>query len=208
MSTKNTHNTLQSQMIEECATSQCVSTYCKTGVSMIYKDGKIIHTNDTYKGTPFFRKEFYYSTPPTVKELRTANAETIIVNILINNPHLNIVTYYDINKNYLDMEKLDTDTNLDPIKVIETMKNVKDFLQCLGIMYIDWKNDNIGISKDGTYKLFDFDASGLVDLNTNEWIVKPVEYWSYNKAINSGCKTHCQIDNFSFDYNIVGIKKL
>jgi hypothetical protein len=43
------------------------------------------------------------------------------------------------------------------------MSNVKDFLQGLGIMYVDWKLDNIGKSLiDGKYKLFDFDASGLV----------------------------------------------
>jgi hypothetical protein len=35
------------------------------------------------------------------------------------------------------------------------MKNVKDFLQSLGIMYIDWKIDNIGVSNVGAYKLFD-----------------------------------------------------
>jgi len=59
---------------------------------------------------------------------------------------------------------------------------------------------------DGTYKLFDFDASGLIDINTNRWIVKPPEYWSYNKSIENGCKTPQQIDNFSFDYNLLGIR--
>jgi serine/threonine protein kinase len=36
----------------------------------------------------------------------------------------------------------------------------KNHLQTLGIMYIDWKPDNIGIDPDGKYKLFDFDLSG------------------------------------------------
>ena len=87
------------------------------------------------------------------------------------------------------------------------MKKVKDYLQSLGIMYIDWKIDQIGISKDGKYKLFDFDVSGLIDLKTNEWIVEPLHFWSYNKAIDNGCTTPQEIDNFSFDYGILGIKK-
>jgi len=43
-------------------------------------------------------------------------------------------------------------------------------------------------------------------LNTNKWIVKPLEYWNYKKAIQNGFKTPQQIDNFSFEYGIVGIK--
>ena len=40
------------------------------------------------------------------------------------------------------------------------MKKVKDFfLQNLGIIYIDWEQDNIGKGEDGNYKLFDFDGS-------------------------------------------------
>jgi serine/threonine protein kinase len=104
------------------------------------------------------------------------------------------------------MEELDITTKLNKGKVVEIMRKVKDFLQSLGIMYIDWKPDNIGISNDGTYKLFDFDVSGLIDLKTSKWIVKPLEYWNYKKAIENGFKTPQQIDDFSFDYGIVGIK--
>ena len=53
------------------------------------------------------------------------------------------------------------------------MKEVKKFLQDIGFIYVDWKFDNIGKSKDGNYKLFDFDASGIINLDTNEWIVTP-----------------------------------
>jgi len=60
-------------------------------------------------------------------------------------------------------------------KQIEAMKKVKDYLQGLGIIYLDWKFDNIGKSpeKDGDYKLFDFDHSGWIDTDTNEWLIKP-----------------------------------
>jgi serine/threonine protein kinase len=97
-------------------------------------------------------------------------------------------------------------SKLDKLKLIETMKKVKDFLQSLGIMYIDWKPDNIGISKDGTYKLFDFDVSGVIDLKTNKWIIEPLHYWNYNKSIENGCKTPQQIDDYSFNYGILDIK--
>jgi serine/threonine protein kinase len=88
--------------------------------------------------------------------------------------------------------------------LVETMKKVKDFLQKLGIMYIDWKIDNIGISDDGKYKLFDFDASGIVDLNTNKWILEPANFWSYKEAKKNGRVTPQEIDDWSFNYNILG----
>jgi serine/threonine protein kinase len=181
------------------------------GGSIIFKDGKMKKTDETYKGNPFFRKVFYYDKTnldieKKVRLARTAKAEIAIVNVLMNHPHPNIATYYKVNKEYVEMEELDIQAEKDKTILIESMKKVKDFLQSIGIMYIDWKPDNIGISKDGTYKLFDFDASGLVDLNTNKWIVKPVDYWSYNKAIENGCETPQQIDDFAFNYEIIGIK--
>jgi serine/threonine protein kinase len=116
------------------------------------------------------------------------------------NPNPNIVTYYDVNDKYVDMEELDITSKLDKNKVIETMEKVKDFLHSIGIMYIDWKPDNIGIGKDGEYKLYDFDASGVVDLiNPNVWNVEPLEYYSYRKAIENGITHPKEIDNYSFD---------
>jgi hypothetical protein len=181
------------------------------GGSKIYEDGRIIKTNETFKGKPFFRKIFYYGSKDTNSEkyimfTKAANAEITISKILIQNPFPNIVTFYNINKDFVEMEELDITTNLNREKLIESMKKVKDFLQSLGIMYVDWKEDNIGISEDGTYKLFDFDASGIVDLKTNNWILEPLHFWSYNKAIENGCTTPKQIDDFSFNYNIIRIK--
>ena len=148
---------------------------------------------------------FYYSNPPTENQKKVVNAENQIVKILMEHPNPNIVTYFDINKRYVDMEELQTINveDLNKSVLIETMKKVKDFLQKLGIMYIDWKIDNIGISNDGKYKLFDFDASGIVDLKTNKWIIEPAEFWSYKEAKKNGCKTPQEIDNWSFDFNIL-----
>lgn len=183
----------------------------KKGGSIIFKDGKMNKTNETYEGKSFFRKVFYLDSTSSdiekkIRLARAAKAEIAIVKILMNHPNPNIATYYKVNNEFVEMEELDIQTVKDKSKVIESMTKVKDFLQSLGIMYIDWKSDNIGISKDGTYKLFDFDVSGLIDLNTKEWIVKPLEFWSYKKAIENGCETPKDIDDFAFNYEILGLK--
>jgi serine/threonine protein kinase len=186
----------------------------KIGGSTIY-DGAAVRiidqvkkTNDTYDGKPFFRKLY----PRKRKGNDTRHIEKQIVEILMNNPHPNIVTFYDVNDRYLDMEELDSphsnpefyDNFKDETLIIRNaMIVVKDFLQKLGIMYIDWKYDNIAKGKDGNYKLFDFDGSGIVDLHTNRWKVKPPNYWSFNRAKEKHCKTPKEIDDWSFRYNIL-----
>jgi hypothetical protein len=192
-------------LLKEGAISECIPPLKLAGGSIIFKDGTKNKTDETFNGKPFFRKVFYYSEPPRENQIIAAENEYKIAKILIENPFPNIVTFLNINKDYVEMEELDISNKLNKKELIDTMRKTKDFLQSLGIMYIDWKPDNIGISKDGTYKLFDFDVSGLIDLKTNEWIVKPLEYWNYNKAIDNGFKTPKQIDDFSFEYGIVGI---
>lgn len=173
------------------------------GGTTIYDGTKLIHSDLTYNGKPFFRKMFYYSNPPTEIQKQIVFTENEIVKILIQNPHPNIVTYFDINNKYVDMEELNTkDINPEEVKI--PMENVKNFLQSLGIMYIDWKIDNIGKDKNGIYKLFDFDASGLIDLHTNKWKITPPNYWSFRKAKENNCNTPQEIDNWSFEYNILG----
>ena len=78
------------------------------------------------------------------------------------------------------------------------MIDVKKHLQEFGIMYIDWKPDNIGIG-DGHLKLFDFDVSGLVDpKNPGKWILSPPEWAAYKDALKVGKKTPIEIDDYSF----------
>ena len=148
------------------------------GGSTIYKMeiDKFIKTNKTYHGLPFFKKIFPITTTRSIEELNHKKlAETTIAKNIMTNPykHPNIVDIFVVNEKYILMEKLkplDTeDLSINMNKVIESMKKAKDFLQSLGIMYIDWKLDNIGKNKDNIYKLFDFDGSGLIDLNTNKW---------------------------------------
>ena len=165
------------------------------GGSKIYDDGNITDTKETYNGESFFRKMFYYSDPPTEKQKYLVHVEKSIVSILMKNPHPNIVKFFKITNSFVDMEELNTkDVNID--EAIKVMKGVKDFLQSLGIAYIDWKLDNIGKDKDGIYKLFDFDVSGI--FHKNDWLVKPVEFFNYKRATKNGYTTPEEIDNFSF----------
>ena len=81
-------------------------------------------------------------------------------------------------------------------------------------MYMDWKFDNIGKSKsNGMYKLFDFDSSGLINHETNEWFIKPLHIKGYNlpainaykRRIGTGDKpmTPKEMDDWSFEANIL-----
>ena len=174
----------------------------KKGGSVIYNDGTLTYTDKTYDGIPFLRKMFYYSTPPTKKQKQIVFAEKNIVQLLMLNPFPNIVNYFFVNNKYVDMEELDVE-NIQKKDIIEPMMQVKSHLQHLGIMYIDWKIDNIGMDKNGTCKLFDFDSSGFIDIHTQEWIIEPIHSFSYKKAIENGCTTPIEIDNWSFHFNII-----
>ena len=167
-------------------------------------------SDETYNGHLFFRK---LGGPYISKaHIYSNNVERTIIKILMDHPHPNIVNYYKLSDDYITMEQVNSEksnplykpmTNEEIIEIQQVMVKVKDFLQSLGIMYIDWKYDNLGKSADGTYKLFDFDASGLIDLASKEWILKPQHYWSYNEAIKNGALTPKEIDDWSFNYNMI-----
>jgi len=169
------------------------------------------YVDDTYDGKPFFRKN---CGKPNMFLAYSIKMEFTIVKILMEHPHPNIVYYYDINSKYIDKEQVETH-NSNPLyinvmtrkelnEIIEVMSKVKDFLQALGIIYIDWKFDNMGKCVYGKYKLFDFDASGLIDLKTQQWKLQanPIT-WSYRHAIKNGAQTPKEMDDWSFNYNIV-----
>lgn len=147
--------------------------------------GEITELDETHDGVPFFRKVFWYPEKPLDKSKidmsQAAYHEQEIIKILMNHPHTNIVSYYEVNETYVDIEMLDTE-NIELKKAKREMKKAKDFLQGLGIMYMDWKPDNIGKDIHGNYKLFDFDGSGLIDVDTGKWKIKPVEFFAYRAA--------------------------
>ena len=145
-------------------------------------------------------KDFFRKMAPTRAILK---GEKEICELLMKHPHKNIVKIYAVTNDYIDMELLNTDLmNVSMSKLQQDMMEVKTYLQGLGIMYIDWKLDNIGISEDGELKLFDFDVSGLIDTETKEWIIKPPEFWAYNNAVEHGMKTPVEIDNYAFKEGI------
>jgi serine/threonine protein kinase len=164
-----------------------------------FEHGMITEFDETYDGVPFFRKVFWYPEKPKIKDeidiSQLAYNEQAIIKILMKNPHPNIVSFYHINKKYLDMELLDTE-NIDIEKAKIQMKKAKKFLHGLGIIYMDWKPDNIGKDKYGNYKLFDFDASGLI--NTKGWKIKPVELFAF-RAAKIHSKHPIEMDDWVFN---------
>ena len=160
-------------------------------MSIIYTlAGEMIESDELYEGQPFFRK------------MTTCSREINICKILQKYNHKNIVKIYQIAEDYIDMELLDVYIQ-NTLEIKDIMKCCKDDLQQLGIIYIDWKIDNIGLDADNTYKLFDFDGSGIIDILSKEWIQKPnSSFYSFRKAIETGLKNPIEIDEFSFNMNM------
>jgi serine/threonine protein kinase len=154
----------------------------------------IIDPTIVHEGKDFFRK------------MTNHKGEIELCKLIMKYPHKNIINIYNTFTKYIDMELLNTDINNTDIgNITQIMTEVKTHLQNVGIMYIDWKLDNIGISEDGQFKLFDFDVSGLIDIETKKWIIKPPHYWSYNKAIENNMETPVDIDNYAFDTAFLSI---
>jgi serine/threonine protein kinase len=183
---------------KQCETTHCIKEQNKLkqymkksknigGGNVFTLDGKLIKNDELFEGKKFFQK------------MTKHENEKQICKLLMQNPHKNIVTIYEVGDDYIKMELLNTALEGIQESVIkEKMRNVKNHLQSLGIMYIDWKSDNIGISEDGELKLFDFDASGIIE--PMKWETQPqVDYYSYRNAIKKGMKTPIGIDNYVFE---------
>lgn len=151
---------------------------------------------------PFFRKMFNKENTTVFDKERQYSSliEREIYKILKAHPQPNVVTVYNITDDYVDIELVDTCIK-NVKKAIESADNAKTQLQRCNIMYIDWKLDNMGVAKDGTYKIFDFDVSGIVKKRTpSEWKMKPLEYYTYKKIVaNDKDLTPIEIDNKAFE---------
>lgn len=163
--------------------------------SYIYDDYGVNPLNEKINDKFFFRK-----TLPDLVEIE-------ISKLLLDLPNQNIVEFYKITSDFIDMELLETyqikssvicTIFNDKPKIKEIMKPVKDFLQSLGIAYIDWKIDNIGISND-SYKLFDFNMSGIFNVDSNQWITPPERGFNYKNAIRRGITEPKRIDDICFE---------
>jgi len=166
----------------------------RRGGSKQYQFGNITNLNEKFNGANFFRKFGADSTEHT------------IASILQKHPHPNIVKIYRVTDKYIDIEEVKPTIlirNYDKKEVVAAANLAKTHLQSLGIMYIDWKPDNLGLGDDGKFKLYDFDASGIIDLDTNKWLKRPPMYWSYTQALANGLKDPKEIDDFAFDINFI-----
>ena len=165
----------------------------RSGGSKQFRGSEVTNLDEKYRGKNFFRK------------YGASTVEHAIYTILKETPHPNIVKVYRITDKYVDIELLTpiiSEKDYDKKTLISDALVVKNYLQSLGIMYIDWKPDNMGIGTDGEYKLYDFDLSGITD--GKKWKKRPADYsWSYRQAIANGLKDPKEIDDFAFEINFI-----
>jgi len=136
-----------------------------------------------YNGKPFFRKIF-----------QPGYAEAAVARLVQSFPHPNVVSIYNITEEYYDMEYLPIgDANIDDA----SMTCAKDHLQSIGVMYIDWKCDNVRMTSDGVCKLIDFDCSGILS-SDGSWLSPPPMYYNYKRARLAGMTTPKEIDEHAF----------
>jgi len=161
-------------------------------------NGNIVNLNATRNGVPFFRKT-------TTNEL-----EMKIARKLKRNPHPNIVKIYEVGPNYIDMELLYTDSvNSQVCRQHATeLRRAKNHMHRNGIVYLDWKPDNIGISLlNGKIKVFDFDMSALLQRRVwyvNQWNLRPeIKGYLWRNAENAGITTPVKIDNWIFEKKLI-----
>ena len=169
-----------------------------------------IYTRD---GDFEFDDSLYHNGKRVFRKMSSSTSEIELCKLIVRKEinHKNLIKIYHVGDDYIDMELLDTQIsgkNARRGDIVKAMRELKTYLQELGIIYIDWKLDNMGFGEDGEIKLFDFDVSGLIDVHTNEWIVKPPKYWSYKQAVKNGMKKPIDIDNYAFDLEFTKYKSI
>ena len=164
-------------------------------MSKLFTNGLIYNLNETKKGgVPFFRKK-------SESELERAIARKIM-----KNPHPNIIKIYAVGPDYVDMELLEVSsiTRKFCIDHMAELRRAKNHMHRNGIVYLDWKPDNMGVSMiNGKIKVFDFDMSGLLRrriLFLNNLKMAP-EFKGFllRKAENAGQMTPIKADDWIFD---------
>lgn len=150
-----------------------------------------------FEGKPIFRKYVY--------EGQMGKNEIFISRILQKYPHPNIADIYYIGPNYIDMELLKTKLTMSKIKpFIPALRALKNYLHSLGIVYLDWKLDNLGVSNEGVVKIFDFDMSSMFvkDRFTDGPSIKG---FRWRAAEAAGLKTPIEIDDWIFNEFVKGV---
>lgn len=157
------------------------------------KQSQLDENSKTLEGYAFFRK------------MTLNNTEKKIVSILKEHPHPNIVSIYDVAFDHIDIELVNPSFNITneiETQIQETLYDVKKHLQSLGIIYLDWKYDNVGIGKNGEFKLFDFDCSGIAALNQTEklWELAPFDGYAYRKCKGQEIVSPYKMDDYAFQH--------
>lgn len=126
-----------------------------------------------------------------------SNVEREIAHVIQQHSPANIVKVYDVFPGYIDMEKLDL-FHCDTSNQATDIFNGLEQLHALHIVYIDLKPDNIGYShSDQKWKIFDFDASGIVNKQGTQWIIPPPHLYNYRKFSVAVNPTN---NYYNFDY--------
>ena len=150
-------------------------------MSQIYTAlGEIEPLDELKGGDIFFRKEL---------DLEDGYRELKIVEILKDKNFRNIVDIYNTCSKCIDMELLDIHADDKKIgNITADIRNAIEQLHSVGIIYIDIRRDNMGYSHiAGKWKLFDFDASGIVEKGDDTvWVMEPPTYATYKKY--SSCR--------------------
>ena len=109
--------------------------------SYIYnEEGTILEIDEQMNGLPFFRK------------MTTDSGELKICRMIKERPHPNIVNILRIGPDFVDMELVEPCHRLESyneMNVCQDMARAMTHLREMDILYIDWKYDNVGRSKDG-----------------------------------------------------------
>lgn len=157
------------------------------------QNGIKTHTPEkTPGGLPFFRK---YATPQDQNELRIVSC--IQASSL---PKGNIVDIYRVDNLYYEMELLDCQYWDEADKQRDIWNALKQ-LHSMHIVYVDIKEDNVGFShKDRTWKVFDFDCSGMVnETDCRRWKIEPPFYYNYKLAWKLLSKSSKHVDDIQLE---------
>ena len=138
------------------------------------------YTDNLYHGFPYFQKNLDINN-------KFHQTELIIAQKLILSPQDNLVRVYDIEYSdpiHIKYELLDIHRNFpNSQELMKQLGNGLKNLHQMNCIYIDLKDDNIGYSfEDSSWKIFDFDCSGICTGDFRNWIVSPPDVFIFREV--------------------------